>query len=198
MQARNTSLSPQRRRNRQALLDAAQALMAEGRTPSVTDAADRADISRATAYRYFSSPEQLQNEAALDLIARRLEGFSAEAATGGGVEDAAASLVRQVHEMSMENEAAFRTMLRLSLEAAPQRRGARRLGWIGVLLADTRLEPETRRRLTQALSILCGIEAQVVLKDVCGASDREARKTLQWAARALVRQALAEGDLPQK
>ena len=194
MQEKNATLSPQRRRNRRALLEAAQALMEEGLTPSVTDAADRAEISRATAYRYFSSPEQLQNEAALDLIARRLEGFSAGAASSGAPEEAAAALVGQVHEMVVENEAAFRAMLRLSLEASPQRRGARRLGWIDDVLADVRLQPESGKRLVQALAILCGIEAQVVLKDVCGVSDREARKTLQWAARALMHQALAKTD----
>ncbi|MEC9433054.1 MAG: hypothetical protein VYD87_09100 [Pseudomonadota bacterium] len=52
--------------SRAALIAAARRLHAEGRTPSVTEAARAAGLSRATAYRQFPSPELLAEAAATD------------------------------------------------------------------------------------------------------------------------------------
>src|SRR5438105_11171359 len=49
----------QKLRTRTALVDAARALLAEGMTPTVEAAAERASISRTTAYRYFPSQRAL-------------------------------------------------------------------------------------------------------------------------------------------
>jgi AcrR family transcriptional regulator len=185
-------MSPLRRRNRQALLDAAAVLMDEGIVPTIADAADRAEISRATAYRYFSSPEHLQNEAALDAIAKRIDALPLEALEDASVEDAVASLIGRVHQMSLDHEVAFRTMLRLSLDPAGGSRGGRRMGWIGALLDRAGVPEDIKMRAVPALSLLCGIEAHIVLSDVCGLKPDAARNTLDWAARVLTRAAIAE------
>ncbi|MGI8548966.1 MAG: TetR family transcriptional regulator, partial [Gemmatimonadaceae bacterium] len=62
---KQTGRERQRGRTRKALLTAAAALIAQGRTPSVTEVADAAEVSRRTAYRYFPTPDQLLVEAAL-------------------------------------------------------------------------------------------------------------------------------------
>ena len=49
----------QRNRTRAAIIEAATALMREGKPPSVAEAAERALVSRATAYRYFPTQESL-------------------------------------------------------------------------------------------------------------------------------------------
>src|SRR3954451_2910392 len=49
----------QTRRTRRALIEAADELFAEGRVPTVAAIAERADIARATAYRYFPTQEAL-------------------------------------------------------------------------------------------------------------------------------------------
>src|SRR5690242_10582750 len=49
----------QTRRTKRALLAAADELFAEGRVPTVADVAERADVGRATAYRYFPTQEAL-------------------------------------------------------------------------------------------------------------------------------------------
>lgn len=187
-----TQMSPLRRRNRQALLDAAGQMMDEGVVPTVAEAADRAEISRATAYRYFSSPEQLQNEAALDVIARGISNMVVEEDPARPLEDTVAALIGGVHAMSIQHEIAFRTMLRLSLEPAGGSRGGRRMGWIANVLERAALPAETKSRVVPALSILCGIEAHIVLDDVCGLSPEEAGEVLKWAARALTRAAMDE------
>ncbi|MEV0909422.1 hypothetical protein [Streptomyces hokutonensis] len=46
-------------RTRRALTEAAVALIREGRTVTIAEAAEAADVSLATAYRYFSSPQEL-------------------------------------------------------------------------------------------------------------------------------------------
>jgi len=190
------ALSPLRRRNRLALLDAAQAMLDEGLTPTLAEVADRAEISRATAYRYFSSAEQLLNEAALDTVAKAIPDRIARIPRDGveHAETAIRDLVAGVEEMVRENEPAFRTMLRLSLEAGEGSRGGRRIGWIDACLTGANIPEPARARLTGALALLCGIEARIVLKDVCGLDDKDARETLLFAAEALVAAARGSPD----
>ena len=56
-------MAPQRqrqtRRTKRALVAAADELFAEGRVPTVAEVAERADVGRATAYRYFPTREAL-------------------------------------------------------------------------------------------------------------------------------------------
>src|SRR5918999_5127246 len=54
-----TGRTNQKARTRAALLDAARELLAEGVNPTVEQAADRAAISRTTAYRYFANRRAL-------------------------------------------------------------------------------------------------------------------------------------------
>src|SRR5690349_12522503 len=54
-----TGRTRQKARTRDALVDAARDLLAEGSTPQVEDAAARAGISRTTAYRYFANQRAL-------------------------------------------------------------------------------------------------------------------------------------------
>ncbi len=59
----------QRRRTRKDLLRAAAELLREGARPTLAEVAERAMLSRATAYRYFSSIEALLAEAPIDGVA---------------------------------------------------------------------------------------------------------------------------------
>jgi hypothetical protein len=98
-------------------------------------------------------------------------------------------------------------LLQLSLEAhangGPNReatearlRGGRRIGWIEEALAplsnsfDT--DPATFRRVVAALSLCVGIEALIVLQDVCGLEAAEAVDVSRWAAQALLQAGLRE------
>jgi AcrR family transcriptional regulator len=54
-----TGRTQQKSRTRQALVEATHELLAEGLTPQVEDAAERAGISRTTAYRYFPNQRSL-------------------------------------------------------------------------------------------------------------------------------------------
>jgi hypothetical protein len=50
-------------------------------------------------------------------------------------------------------------------------------------------------RLAQALSLIFGVEALVVLKDMWGLTGAQAEALARWAAAALVRAAIEGGQL---
>src|SRR5271154_171900 len=62
----------QKARTRAALVRAAGELAREGRPPSIPEAAERALVSVATAYRYFSSPEDLWFEASIETFSQTM------------------------------------------------------------------------------------------------------------------------------
>jgi AcrR family transcriptional regulator len=179
---------------RGALLRAAQALMDEGRVPTVSEVADHAGVSRATAYRQFSSAEALVAEAALDRIAAGIAELAPGAVPAPDPEAAIEALVRRVFAMVVENDAAFRTMLRLALDGGPGSRGGRRLAWVEAAIAPwrDRFAPDAYARLVPALGLTLGIETWVALRDIAGLDRARAEETAVWTARALVARALTE------
>ncbi len=195
----------QKRRTRKALLAAAAALIAAGRTPSVTEVADAAEVSRRTAYRYFPTPDQLLVEAALEAlrpgIVEAIEGTDSDDADD--VEERLDRAIRALQRGAVANEALLRTMIRLTVVApagasaagaSPLRRGYRRIEWIELALAPVRAQIGTKRfeRLVSALTACSGIDALIVLRDLRGLSESDAEEVVRWTARTLLRETLAE------
>lgn len=180
----------QKRRTRQALLVATRELLDEGKQPTVPEAADRAGISRATAYRYFSTPMGMAEEAILDALAVEFEkldldrAYEKEDAVSRAVETVGAIL-----RMVMSSERLFRTYLGLVVNPeSGARRGARRVSWLTRALeplAGT-LAPDEFRRIVHGLALLTGMETIVVLRDVCGLEDADIDETARWLAARIV------------
>jgi hypothetical protein len=86
-----------------------------------------------------------------------------------------------------------------TLGAEPRIVRGNRKGLLGEALAPLRKElgPEGFDKLAQSLSLIFGIEAIIVLKDIWGNEDREVREIAQWAAHALVATARAEASAEQ-
>lgn len=182
----------QKNRTRKALVAAAEELMRAGRQPTVTDVAEAAGISRATAYRYFPTQEMLWAEIALFAAGGPLFPTAAEDAP---VPEAVGRLVRRVGTWAFANEQPLRTILRLSLDPATGvRRPGHRVEWIANALTPARrqIDSESYQKLSRALTLLLGIDPVVVMKDIAGASREEALDALEWAARMLVEAALAD------
>ncbi len=193
-QDRKAGRVKQKLRTRTELLRAAAELAGQGLKPTVAEVADHAGISRATAYRYFSTPEDILREAALDIVARAIDPQSP--VEGGGPKDVPAALenlVTQVFEMVLKDETMFRAMIANTVDKG-SRRGGRRLGWISEVLEP--LKPEMSKdnfeRLKHSLSLLTGIETLIALKDVCGLDDAKAQDVTRWAAKALLAGALLQ------
>lgn len=188
----------QKRRTRDALVTAARELVAEGDIPTVERAAERAGVSRTTAYRYFPTQVDLLATAHPEIVTATLLPDSAPSDVVERVEIVVAS----VTDMVVETEPQQRTMLRLSLAPGIRRdelllRQGRVIAWLQDALAplDDELGDEVIKRLAIAIRSAIGIESFVWLTDVAGLSQAEAVDTMRWSARSLL-EAARRGSLP--
>jgi AcrR family transcriptional regulator len=191
----------QKARTRRLLIEAAVALIAAGRQPSVSEVADTAEVSRRTAYRYFPTQEKLHAEAALDGLRPVMESAIAAVPAGANATDIEArvdKLVESMQRLAIENESLLRTMIHQTVLERPvsgqPRRGTRRVDWIESTLKPlrSRLGGAAYTRLVSVLALCMGIEALLVLRDICGLSASEAVQASQWMARAALKQSLNE------
>jgi len=107
----------------------------------------------------------------------------------------------EVNKLLIDDEVGLRVMERsfmtvwLESESheTPLRPG-RRMNYIEPIVDSLKdvLTPAARKRLRQALSMVMGTEALIAVRDIGRASVDEALEAAAWAARSLVRQALAE------
>jgi len=189
----------QKLRTRQALIEAAVALRDEGHQPTVAQAAERARVSRATAYRYFPTVEALISETAADRDMPPLERVwrpGDDPVKGIGLAANALNKLLLGDEVGLHvMERSFMTVW-LENESHEPLRPGRRLSYIEPIVDSMKdvLAPRARKRLKQALSIVMGTEALIAVRDISGASLEESLDASAWAARALVRQALAEAE----
>lgn len=195
-QEKNYERVNQKRRTRAELLRAAREIIEKGGYPSVAEVADLAEISRATAYRYFSTPEELVREAALDGVATQITIAPARPDDGiEAVEKRVDTLVTDVFNMVQENEGVFRALLGGSATGQnPVRRGGRRVPWLREALSplEGQLPESKMERLAHGLSLMMGIESLIVMRDICELEPKEAEKVLRWAAKTLLAGALKE------
>lgn len=154
-------------------LSEGRSLIREGRTVTIAEAAEAADVSLATAYRSFSSPRELLQETQL-LV--RAPDFTADLPAGPA--ERLDTLISRVAEPGIPT------------------RNQTRLGYTRTALeplADT-LPPELHRPLTMAVTLVYGVEALIATRDACGLDPEEARDVMRWAASALLEKAVREAS----
>ncbi|WP_020652844.1 TetR/AcrR family transcriptional regulator [Massilia niastensis] len=188
----------QKLRTYQALLDAALELTDAGQAPTLQDVASRAEVSRATVYRYFASVDALIHEAYFGRAAVPLEelvppGTEPVAAIGRAAE--------ALNRLLLDDEAGVhvveRAFMQMWLDSIPGERPSRvgrRMKYIDPIVdgLSDRLDAPARRRLRTALALTMGTEAVLAMRDVAGAPIKECIAASTWAAKTLVRQALAD------
>ena len=194
-------------RMRKIMLDAAMKLMQDGTIPSVTDVAEAAQVSRATAYRYFPTQSALIHSAVGEALGPILQWTS----PSQDAEQRTSELVSFAYPRMEEYEAPLRAALRLSLDQwarlhagtlgdeKPVVRG-HRIPLLSSAIAPLRgrISKEGAQRLTQALSLIFGTEAFVVLKDIWGLDGKKAQEVAIWTCHALIASAMADWGLPAK
>lgn len=208
----------QRSRTRRTLLEAASELIRSGHTPTTTEVADAAGVSRRTAYRYFPTQQQLLIEASLERLRPEVEAAIAAVQTLGGVNtdggadesDVAWALarleatIRVMHRLTLEYEPLLRTIWRLTADSTPspgvRPRGSRRVDWITLAVEPlrARLGARSFARLVSALTTCVGFDAEFVLRDLRGLTPGESERTSRWMAEVLVRASVAESALAPK
>lgn len=194
----------QKRRTRAALVDAAKALIAEGITPTVAQAAEVALVSRTTAYRYFPTQESLLVELSMNVDVDDIEALVAEPVDAATAAERVVAIVERFNEHVAAEEVQYRSAMRLyqdqwldavaAGDATPVVREGRRTRWFAdslAPLADT-VPAEALERLVAALSLVAGPEPMVVLRDVCGLDHETGRSVTEWLARVAIEATLAE------
>jgi AcrR family transcriptional regulator len=193
-----------RARMRRHMLSTAIRLMQDGFVPSVSDVAEAAEVSRATAYRYYPSQAAMVQAVVDEALGPILAWRSKEKDPAARVSD----LLIHAFPRLLEYEATHRAALSQALDQWTRRqagtlggearivRGNRR-----TLLTDAlkplngKVSTQVFDKLARSLSLIFGIEAIIVLKDIWGLKDDEVRETALWAAQALVATAVAETSL---
>jgi AcrR family transcriptional regulator len=182
----------QKARTRAAMVAATRALLAEGVTPTVEQAAERAGVSRTTAYRYFANQRSLVVATYPELDSASLLPDDAP----DGIAERLDIVTRLLGQRLLESEMELRTMLRLSLEPGshtdlPLRTG-RALAWIEDALAPLhdRMSGDEVHRLALSIRATLGIESFVWLTDVGGLQRDEAVELMRTSTRTLLRAAI--------
>lgn len=185
------------------LLDTAMDLIQQdGHIPSIAEVAVRSNVSRATAYRYFPSRSALITsvvDASLGPVRRAPPNDARDA------RERVHAVFKTTFPRFAEYEPQLRAAAQLALEQwalqraglleeEPYRRG-HRVGILEQALAPLKGEvpAAARDRLHRALSILYGIEAYTILKDMWGMGEKEMEKTLLWMVDALIDASLRSG-----
>lgn len=194
-------LTGPRARTGRLMLETAIRLMQAGATPSVSEVAEAAGVSRATAYRYFPSQAALVGAVVDEALGPILTWSSESTDPARRVAELIATGLPRIEAF----EATFKAALKLSLEQwargragtlgeEPEFKRGHRTELLNKALAPLqgRLPAEKLDQLAQALSLVFGVEVLTVLKDIWGLGGQETQSVAQWAASALVRAALEE------
>jgi AcrR family transcriptional regulator len=172
------------------------------------EAAERALVSVATAYRYFSSAEDLWWEASNEAFGEQATLAQAQQrieAAGSDPQARLEALVRSVGFDMLDDQVPYRRIAKSALEQwfrqadtplderVPVRQG-RRNQQVRTVLAplETRLARKDLDRIAHALGLVIGSEAMISLTDAVGLNVPAAKRTLLDAARWLLAGALAE------
>lgn len=192
-----------RARMKRHMLSTAIRLMQDGYVPSVSDVAEAAEVSRATAYRYFPSQAAMV-QAVVDEALGPILAWSSDS-------DDADSRVRELFTFAFPRMLEYEATHRAALAQALDQWARRQAGTLGeearivrgnrrALLRDAlaparkQVGSQTFDKLAQSLSLIFGVEAIIVLKDIYGLDEEEVRDLALWAARALVGAAMAEAS----
>jgi AcrR family transcriptional regulator len=178
-------------------------LMQSGITPSVSEVAEAAEVSRATAYRYFPSQAALVHAVVDEALGPILDWSSDSPDAGIRVVDLLATAMPRIDEF----EATFKAALKLSLDQWARRQAGtlgneplftrgHRVHLLENVTAPLKaaMPPEARERLAQALSLVFGVEVLIVLKDIWGLTSESAQSVAEWAATALVDTAIRQAE----
>lgn len=185
--------SRQKARTENLLLAELRRALAAGDAVTVESVAERAGISRATAYRYFPTKEDLLIAAYPEITATSLLGADPPAGLEARVDRVLDEQLRIIREWEPQLRAALAGSLIPGSSADRTLRGGRAVGWIEEALQPLCAEMSKARvhRLAVRIRAVAGIESYVWLVDVAGVRPADAARMIRENARAV----LASRDL---
>lgn len=194
-----TGLTSTRAKTRRLLIETAMRLFDSGSFPSITEVAQKAQLSRATAYRYFPTQSALVSA----IVNETLSPIKSWQPTKQDATERINELLSFAFPRMLRHEGTLRAALHLSLtqwahsqstDAIPVRekliRGNRKTMLTQVMEPlRHELSPELMKRTIRALSLVYGSEIFLVMKDIWGCENDELEEMGKWIAKAIVRQA---------
>lgn len=197
------SLTTIRARTRRLLIDTAMSMYEQGAFPSITEVANAAQLSRATAYRYFPTQSALVSA----MVDESLGPILAWQPTQPDARQRIAELLTFAYPRMLQHEGVLRAALHLSLQQWADNRSnpnneeklirgnRKRLLKLAVEPLEGKLTPEALQRVIHAFSLIYGSEVFMVLKDIWHLDDAGIQDVTQWMGKAILLQ--AETDAKQ-
>ena len=180
----------QKEKTRERILQAAHRLQHKGGEFTLEKVAERAGISRATIYRYYSNKDVLSAEAVLDMRTRSPEQILLDQ-KNGSLEEAFLGIQEYYNQLAQDNERAFRKYLSVLLDEDNQvnERGARRVRTLTGAMDkyEVPLSQEEKKKLVYMATLMMGIEALIVTRDVCRLDEIESKEVLKWGLNTLLK-----------
>lgn len=193
-----------RKRTYVLLVNTALDLFERGAMPSVSELAQEAGVSRATAYRYFPT----QNDLITTIVNESLGPILTWRPQSENTEERIGELLSYAFPRMFEHEGALRAALQASLQQWAQSRSA------PFEVKDKQLERGNRKdiltmvtspmkgdypqdiidRVIRAFSVIYGSEIFLVLKDIWKMENSEVTELAQWIAKAIMNQAVADNE----
>ena len=180
----------QKQKTREKILQAANRLQHKGGEFTLEKVAELAGISRATIYRYYSNKDVLSAEAVLDMRTRSPEQILADQKEGS-LKEAFLGIQEYYNQLAQDNERAFRKYLSVLLDEDNQvnKRGARRVRTLTTALDEREvpLSHDEKKKLIYIATLMMGIEALIVTRDVCRLDENESKEVLKWGLDTLLK-----------
>ena len=193
----NSGRKNQKHKTRDRILASAQNLLAEGKEFTLEDVAKETGISRATIYRYFSNIDLLASEAGLDLNTKDSEEIMEDVRTLN-TKKAILEIQNYYNDLAIENEPGFRKYLSATLNVSDDKktRGARRKSTLAMLFKEKgiRLPKDEIEKISNIATVLMGIEALIVTKDVCRLNNKSSKDLLNWGLEHILNSVLNENE----
>ncbi|MCD1126863.1 TetR/AcrR family transcriptional regulator [Jinshanibacter sp. LJY008] len=202
-----------KRRKYNLLIKQAMKLFEKGAFPTVTELAVEAQVSRATAYRYFPTQSELIS-AVVDESLKPIILWQPEQTK---VEERVNELLSFAYPQMFKHEGALRAALLLSLQQWAEERASQFKSEVGIndviikrekLVRGHRkqtlkqvtaplndeLPKELVEKVNYALSIIYGSEVFMVLKDIWQLENDDVQAVTQWIAKAILNQARSDAE----
>lgn len=180
------------------LINVAIDALEQGCEITITELADKSGISRATAYRYFSTQSDLISA----VVENSLGPIFNWKSDKENVEEQISDFLAFAFPQMLKHEGALRAALRISLQQwAAERslllpktekliRGNRKEILTAILLPfKDKLPDELYNKVIHAISIIYGSEVFLVLKDIWEFDNNQIIPLVQWIAKAIINQA---------
>ncbi len=187
------SLTTIRARTRRLLIDTAMSMYEQGAFPSITEVANAAQLSRATAYRYCALVSAMVDESLGPILAWQ--------PTQPDARQRIAELLSFAYPRMLQHEGVLRAALHLSLQQWADNRSnpnneeklirgnRKRLLKLAVEPLEGKLTPAALQRVIHAFSLIYGSEVFMVLKDIWHLDDAGIQDVTQWMGKAILLQA---------